>query len=285
MQETQRFVHDLLWAVNSPMLMNLTSHAPGMPPPLRTGDVDPGHLSAQLTPHRTQRVGRYFEQLIVYWIRFIRRCEVVAHALQLRDGKRTMGEIDLLFHDEQGRLTHWEIACKFYLQVNIGELPRPHYIGPNTNDTLQKKATRLLEHQLPLGARHFPEIEVRDAFVKGRIFYHWQNEINASLPAELAADHLRGRWMWAREIPQQITGRQRHYRILRKPFWLADEFASPSDEDVLTPTEALQFLENHFRNRQTPLLISEFSDSTSSTRETKRWFIVPNQWPEKADGR
>ena len=283
MQETERFVRDLVWTVNSPSLMGLTSQESVPTRRLKVSDIDGEHLRIHLTSRREQSVGRYFERLIVYWIRSIRRCEIVAHSLQLRDGKRTVGEIDLLFRDEQGRLNHWEVACKFYLQVDASNVPITDYIGPNANDTLFKKATRLLKHQLPLGVRYFPEIEVREAFVKGRIFYHWQTGSKVSLPVELATDHLEGKWLRTREVPELLRNSRLRYRILRKPFWLAEEFADPSDDDILTTHETTQVLQNHFSSHHTPVLLSGFRDSTSPVRESERWFVVPNQWPLQAE--
>lgn len=296
MQQNERFVRDLAWAVNSPMLMDLTREASGDARLLNPDDVDPEHLSGQLTADRTQRVGRYFEQLIVYWIRFIRRCEVVAQGLPIRDGKRTVGEIDLLFRDEHGRLTHWEVACKFYLQVRGEGDARMDYVGPNANDTLGKKATRLVEHQLPLGTRYFPEIDVQAAFVKGRIFYHWQHAREVSLADEwsscdvvpgdlvagcLAPGHLGGSWMWARETRELFCDAGRRYRILRKPFWLADEFASVTDDGVMTAEEVARVLDGHFTERGTPVLLSVFPECTTPVRECERWFIVPDDWPAR----
>ena len=282
-QESEQFVRDLIWVVNSPFLMDLTSQESVPKRPLKVNDIDRERLRIHLASHREQRVGRYFERLIVYWICSIRRCEIVAHSLQLRDGKRTIGELDLLFRDEQGRLNHWELACKFYLQVDVGDAPKTDYIGPNANDTLRKKATRLLEHQLPLGGRFFPEIDVCEAFVKGRIFYHWQTGFKASLPDELAPDHLEGRWLRTREVPELLRTRRLRYRILQKPFWLAEEFAAPSDDDLLNSDEAAQFLGYHFSHHQTPILLSGFPDSTSPICESERWFVVPSHWPRNAE--
>ncbi len=287
MREAERFVRDLVWVVNSPLLMDLTSQDSVPTRRLEVSDIDGEHLRVHLNSRPEQRVGRYFEQLIAYWISSIRRCEVVAHSLQLRDGKRTVGEIDLLFRDEQGRLNHWEVACKFYLQVDVGHVPIADYIGPNANDTLSQKATRLLKHQLPLGVRYFPEIEIREAFVKGRIFYHWQTGSKVSLPAELATDHLTGKWLRTREVPELLRDRGLRYRILRKPYWLAEEYADPSDDDILTTDETRQVLQNHFSSHHTPILLSEFRDSALNVRESEheseRWFIVPNQWPHRAE--
>lgn len=275
MQEEERFVRDLMWAVNSPPLMDATHRAAQS---LQASDIDVEHLRDHFTRHRDRRVGRYFERLLAYWVRYIRRCEVVAHSLQLRDGKRTLGEIDLLFRDEQGRLNHWEVACKFYLQLDVEDGPT-RYIGPNPNDSLQTKASRLLEHQLPLGLRHFPEIELQTAFVKGRIFYHWLGDSKGRAPNELTTDHLKGKWLWARELPELLGTNPLHYRILNKPFWLSDEVIDPSGDELLSPGEASRVLGNHFRDRATPILISGFQDGLSLERECERWFVVPNQWP------
>ncbi|XZE55925.1 DUF1853 family protein [Planctomycetaceae bacterium SH139] len=283
MNETEQFARDLVWVVNSPSLMNLTGQESVPKQPLKIGDVDREHLTIHLTSPRERRVGRYFERLVVYWLRFILRCEIVDHALQLRDGKRTAGEIDVLFRDGLGRLNHWELACKFYLQVNVNDPSVTDYIGPNVNDTLRKKAERLLNHQLPLGVRYFPEIDISEAFVKGRIFYHWQTNTKVALPEELAAGHLEGRWLRKREVAELLCTRRHRYRILRKPFWLSEEFADPADDDILSPGEVAQFLNNHFNSRHTPILFSEFCDSSSTERESKRWFVVPDQWPFQSE--
>lgn len=279
MNETERFARDLVWVVNSPSLMNLTDQESVPKQPLTISDVDRDHLSTFMTSPRERRVGRYFERLIVYWLRFILQFEIVDHALQLRDGKRTAGEIDLLFRDGLGRLYHWELACKFYLQVNVGDPLVTGYIGPNVNDTLRKKADRLLNHQLPLGVRYFPEIDISEAFVKGRIFYHWQTSTKVALPEELAAGHLEGSWLRKREMDELLHTRRHQYRILRKPFWLSEELANPADEDILSPDEFARFLKDHFHRRRTPLLFSEFCDSASPERESNRWFVVPDEWP------
>ncbi|HBJ38737.1 MAG TPA: hypothetical protein DDZ51_29095, partial [Planctomycetaceae bacterium] len=237
MHETERFVRDLVWVVNSPLLMRLTSQDSVPARRLEVNDIDGEHLRVHLNSRPEQWVGRYFEHLVAYWISSIRRCEVVAHSLQLRDGKRTVGEIDLLFRDEQGRLNHWEVACKFYLQVDVNHVPITDYIGPNANDTLSQKSARLLKHQLPLGVRYFPEIEISEAFVKGRIFYHWHTGSKGPLPVELATDHLEGKWLRTREVPELLRDSRLRYRILRKPFWLAEELVDPSDDDILTTDE------------------------------------------------
>lgn len=256
---------------------------------LEPSDIDREHLRDYLFKHHDQTVGRYFERLIAYWIGTLCGFEIVAHGQQVLEGQRTAGEIDLLFHDATGRLNHWELACKFYLRFDSGE-PTTQYIGPNSRDTLQKKARRLFEHQLPLGLRYAPDIEVQEAFVKGRIFTHWQsaespspNDANDPL---LAVNHLKGKWLWTRELAECLhvhrhsTGTSR-FRILQKPFWLSEEIAQALEPDILSVHETEQTIEHHFHCNGKPVLISGFSGDPTNVVEIDRWFIVPDHWPRQ----
>ena len=162
-----RQLRDLTWAINSQSLLTESPLAR-----LDPSEVDPEHLRRFLEDDPSRRVGRYFERLVLYWLTHVRKVEVIASSLQIRDGNRTIGEIDLLFRDEQGRVTHWEIAVKFYLYLSSGTFIGSHYIGPNAGDTFERKMERLFDHQLPRSITHFPEVEVRQALVKGRMFYH-----------------------------------------------------------------------------------------------------------------
>ena len=166
-----RQAYDLAWAVNSPSLLSSHEIAPEHPR-IDLNDINASHLSAFLATGRIDRVGRYFERLISYWLHHVRQVKVIAESLPIRQHKRTIGEIDFLFYDESQRLTHMEIAVKFYLfrpdHVAFGS----HYLGPNATDTLDRKVDRLLHHQLPRSETLYPEIEIRQPFLKGRIFYH-----------------------------------------------------------------------------------------------------------------
>ena len=96
---------DLCWAVNSPSLVNGADVAPT--PGIAVDEIDQEHLASFLSEQKPgHQVGRYFEQLIHYWLRHIREVEVVATGLPLKDGKITVGEIDFLFRDEFDTLVH-----------------------------------------------------------------------------------------------------------------------------------------------------------------------------------
>jgi hypothetical protein len=229
-------------------------------------------------------VGRYFERLILYWLKHIRRVEIVAESQQIRDGSRTIGEIDLIFYDEQRRLTHWELAVKFYLHF-----PQPcgfdsHFIGPNAADTFERKMERLFGHQLPLSERHFPEVEIRQAFVKGRIFDHPRHEVSQALPEHLSPEHLCGVWIRSSELDLINRTNGVSYRILRKPFWLSDEIAHPVDTDLLSPAELSENLARHFAEDHRPVLISQLEAGEQRLVESDRIFVVSDPWPNRKPG-
>ena len=264
-------IRDLTWAINSPSLL---SGGPAIKY-LDPGEVDPEHLVAFLDQSSGHRVGRYFERLVLYWLTHIRKVEVVAESLQIRDGKRTVGEIDLIFRDEEGRMTHWEIAVKFYLYHRYEHPIGSHYIGPGAADTFERKMDRLFGHQLPISKLHFPAVEIRQAFFKGRIFYHPDGTQPSELPQRLSPEHLRCTWLRSSQMELIRKASEVSYRILRKPHWLSQVTTGDQERSSLTPTDLVQQLSKHFSDNDRPVLVSQIEGLI----ETGRIFVVPDHWP------
>lgn len=290
-----QLVRDLAWAVTSRSLLidcpmiddsiaEQTTERGDSPQLARwqfdQTQIDPDHLSAFLAASPIRGVGRYFERLILYWLKYIRQFEIVANSLQLRDGKRTIGEIDFLFYDEQCRMTHWETAVKFYLHFPGRLLDDDQYIGPNATDTLERKTKRLLQHQLPRSQSYFPEVKVRAALVKGRIFYHPRQESRPELPSQLSPDHLRGLWIRNSELDALSSGPDVRFRRLHKPLWLSDEVGGVEDEDILSADDLGESLRKHFATSDRAVLISELTPSGQRFVESNRIFVVSDRWPQ-----
>ena len=284
MSDPEIYVRDLLWAINSPQLMRFENEPATDFASVSQADIDEQHLMDWLLKRPQKRVGRYFERLIVYWVSQLRQCEILAESQQMVLNGRTVGEIDLLFRDEQSRLTHWEIAVKFYLQLPGDESGSFHYIGPNARDSLQKKRQKLLDHQLPLSAQFYPEVERRQGLVKGRIFYHWQQGEREIHSNELMNEHLSGRWLRFGELSDFLSQNHNRYQILSKPFWLADQIAHASSCETLDAPAIAGILNSQFATEGRPVLISVFEqnsdlDGRALVHEKERCFIVPDQWP------
>lgn len=271
-EEELQYDRDLRWVIGSPDLLESLS---GCNSPAGSEEaeyaIDRAKLGEFLRVRSDHRVGHYFEDLVHFWLTHIRRVEMVAHREQIIIDGRTIGELDFVFRDENGRLQHWETAVKFYLQAlpNTGDDPR--YLGPNTSDTLERKIERLRTHQLPLGTEVYSEIESQRVHVKGRIYYH-PSSIDHRAPG-LAADHARGTWIHVRELDCCLAANADWCAaaILKKPFWL-----TPGSER-LRLDELKTAVELHFSKGDNAMHLSFFD---SEDGETDRVFVVGNRWPE-----
>jgi len=251
---------DLLWAVNSPSLFVDEEE--------RLGLVDP----VDVVVERNGKVGHYFESLIECWLERIRGCEIIAHRQQVIEAGKTLGELDFVFRDEEGRLNHWETAVKFYLCDPENRVDGSCFIGPNTADTLERKYRRLTEHQLPLSERLHPGVTIRRAFVKGRIYRNPFHQETDSV-AVLNPQHLRGRWLrlgqldWLDEIEQ---GGPCGYRVLAKPYWLHSAPFEAVDVNNLRAG-----LRSHFEGSKKSIHVGISRDDL----EIERLFVVADEWP------
>jgi len=96
------------------------------------------------------RLGKRVEQFVITSFKQDKTIKVLAQNVQIQDQKITVGELDCIL-SWSNRPIHLEIVYKFYLYdpaVGITELE--HWIGPNRNDNLLKKLSKLKDQQLPL---------------------------------------------------------------------------------------------------------------------------------------
>ena len=280
-------VRDLKWAIQSPNLLSSDDFV--LEPEWIDTHIDGQHLVDFLRAHWNHRVGYYFESLTRYWLAQLRGVDELSHRVQIRteDNKRTLGELDFLFRDESGVWNHLETAVKFYLHYAPHHHSGSHFIGPNAADNFERKLVRMTNHQLPLSAAHFPHVRVRQALVKGRIFFHPTDSLEVELPESLSKSHLRGTWMWFHEFPT-LADSERNYRVLQKPFWLAPGSQEPAS-DHLTFASIDRALKDpqgfastpQYRartgNSTHPVLLSVLDAKDGS--EVDRMFVVPSDWP------
>ena len=268
---------DLAWAINSPSLVDGSNVAPT--PPIELDTIDQDHLGDFLRDHGpVHRVGRYFEQLIHYWLRHVRQVDVVATGLQLKDDKITVGEIDFLYRDEADTLVHCEASVKFFLCAP-GSQPS-EFPGPNARDNFEAKSTKLFDRQLLASLGRIADVGARHGLVKGLIFYH-QDEAMISRPERLAEDHVRGRWLRASEV-HTLEQLDVAFAIAQKPQWLAPDIGAV----MLSAAKIAETLSEHFAGPAHPVMLSARSnlDCTRSDTEVERLFVVPDHWPDLAPG-
>ncbi len=109
------------------------------------------HLSG-LHIKQNKRLGKLAEDLFSEWLNQSKRFQAVFENLQIIEDKRTIGEIDvLLFDTKNQKHIHLELVTKFYLYNPVFDANDIRaWIGPNRNDSLLEKVTKLKQKQLPL---------------------------------------------------------------------------------------------------------------------------------------
>ena len=234
--------------------------------------VDAGHLVDFLNRGREHRVGRYFEQLVQYWLVHVRGVELVGSGIQVIDAQnRTIGEMDYLYRDERGRLVHCEATVKFFLhdQTNEGS----HFPGPAARDNFERKVTKLFDKQLPLSLEHAPDVRLRVAFTRGCVFYQLGTRLPEMLPDRMAAGHLRGIWVRYSQRHDLDRFEDGGFSIVEKPHW----FAPVVDPTIVEDSDFHDTIDAHFDGPGYPVMVSVRNRAGS---EIERCFVVPDSWPQ-----
>ena len=233
----------------------------------------------------TGRLGHYFEALYACLLQEILGWEIIARNLPVREGGRTLGELDFLVRNPfDGRAEHHEIAIKFYLGYRAAGDAATRWYGPNSGDRLDLKAGRLLTHQARLSELSatrstlarlgLPQPARARVWMPGYLFYPREQRLAA--PAGVAADHLRGYWVRAASMaPDQMI----NVVPLEKPHWIG-----PWGQ-VEAPSSALAAgIAERIAAGGAPRLFARLRQSPErgDWREVERFFLVPEQWPEPA---
>lgn len=95
------------------------------------------------------RLGKLTEQFMLFELAQDPSVELLASNLQVFDQKTTIGELDCLMR-ESGVHLHLEMVYKFYLYDPSIPAELNRWVGPNQNDSLVQKLTKLKEKQMPL---------------------------------------------------------------------------------------------------------------------------------------
>lgn len=243
---------------------------------------DPAALDAALGARPYSRLGLYAEKLLAFY--FARQGVLVAHSLQVRASRNdTIGEFDFLLR-EGDALLHWELATKFYLLIDApddGGLET--LVGPNLADTLGLKMRKILDKQLAL-ARHpaaqslLPQaVAGAQALVKGWLFYP-----AGALPliAGIAPAHNHGFWSTLAQV-DGLAGER--WLIVPRLQWLAPvKMAAEAETLPLSRAALRQQLAARFALAPAPLLVACMREENGWWLESRRGFIVPDDWPERA---
>ena len=285
-------VRDLAWVMAAPGLLRVADgfavpDAYGVAavqrawPQMQALDSVPAPLLDWIAARNPQRLGRYFETLLEYWLVHLLGGELIAANLKVKDGKRVIGEFDFLWCDADGSLQHWEASVKFYLQVDAAA-GLAGYVGTLTRDRLDLKFARLRDKQLKLAATDAGTLALplgynglhARALLKGWLFYP------AGQPArpapDVSAQHLQGwwlRWDGVANLPQVGL----RWRVLERLAWLTPAL-SLDGADLQTEAGFGVTLDAHFAAHGAPLLVSGLALHDGIWHEASRGFVVSAGW-------
>jgi hypothetical protein len=98
------------------------------------------------------RLGHLAEKVVSELIKSSAQFDLLYENIQVLEDKKTIGEIDFIVEDNlRHQIIHMELAYKFYLfdpKISVDHIN--NWIGPNRNDSLAEKLSKLKIKQFPL---------------------------------------------------------------------------------------------------------------------------------------
>ena len=216
---------------SSEVILNTLRHAP-----LLVGDVgdvlkfDRRYLNYGPSPYTLdfdQKLGHLYEDALAELISNSATLELIARNLQIFYAiGRTLGELDYVVYDRVSKnQIHIELAVKFYLGVL--QKGTWHFPGPDPRDNWHRKLERMRTHQFQLAKTSEARAYLHEKFgietietqqlIYGRLFDPIDCADRSQLPA-MAADALRGRWLYVRDW-QKYFPDEPEIRVIPKQLW------------------------------------------------------------------
>ncbi len=283
---------DLEWVITSPFLLKDKPEPDLASLPQSCALIekikrDPKPLASYLSTIKRHTLGTYFEHLIFFWLENLDDVNILASNLQIREGKETIGELDLLFR-YQGKDYHWELAVKFYALTGAFDAEE-NWVGPLKKDTLKRKLDRLYDHQLPLidhtiTRQSLDKLGVRNiqsqVFLKGMLFTpHSLVHKEVHFPSRISSICTTAPWLELADLESWPSEPNRHISIRPKARWFSilqeEDWQEAESTDILLK-QVMKELHKH----NVPQLLSIGTPENENIIECSRLFVMPNGWAE-----
>jgi hypothetical protein len=248
-------------------------------------DRHPAALLDWLSRARSQRLGIHYERLWQFALQQAPGIALLAANLPVRQGGKTLGEIDLLLRDDEG-VHHLELAIKLYLGPADGDGQMlANWRGAGRADNLQRKLQHLSQQQLPLSstpaaqeilAGYSASQPQAELWMSGYLFYPWPGSCNA--PTGSHAQHARGYWLQQRDWQVFLsTSAAQHWQPVPRDCRLAP--LRLSAEECWTAAQ-LEHWRLALAIDTPPCLLAGFSrQADGNWLESQRVMLLNNHWP------
>jgi len=302
----KKIVSDFLWALNSPEIL---CESPELNHPLvptktlhamakKARWVFKNHPEKKtqfwrlINEASVTKLGYYFEALIGTWLEMDQDFNLENKNLVISEDKITIGEIDFLLYQIALKTHfHWESAIKFYLYDPTCQ----QYIGPGGVDRLDLKVNKLFNHQLKL-TEHKAFINHLDdkkkdieytpqCLLKGKLFYRPENlESTLDNPMHLNPNHLKGLWLYHKEIESYFASASGRWVILPSLYWLSEANVLWHELDPFETSSIIDRIKKYFKVEKKPLFLAYFENPhNNGWHLVQQTFIVHDDWPNLKD--
>ncbi|MCX4024949.1 DUF1853 family protein [Endozoicomonas sp. SM1973] len=299
---------DLLWIANSPVMLNLNYLPAGywLTSPLHqyaqfaVDQYDLKKVTDCLASRKSHLLGIYYETLWHYLLAAKLNCKLQTTNLQVKSNQGTLGEFDLIYQASSSEQPfHRELAVKYYLGLpcdsSEAHSPWSYWVGPGLKDRLDLKVNKLINKQGRLSQsiegqallqQHQLFPVTAEILLQGYLFYPFAAHCPA--PQHACIDHLTGYWLTTSQLAEFIEHNQLtdEFVLLAKHEWLSafSNTTSAIQHRLFSSAALNHYATQHFTTSAYPypLLIASGSSNHQFWQETLRFFLVPDDWLEKA---
>jgi len=300
-----QIVRDLAWVIgSSPLIFNNNNNQlfleqeffeieyKKFSPHLDELDNNPKRLIEHINNGNNHLLGKCFESLVEYWLKFSTDKQLLSHNLQVFKGRNTIGEFDFVYRElSNNKVYHLECVGKFYIaQKNISD--QSNFIGPNAIDNLERKLNKLINEQILLSRTEagMDALQLEDInqeinpkiFFKGYLFYYADLFFNNSfiIPKDSNPDHPKGWWIYTKDVDYFLSQRNSKWIVVERANWISKVILF-DDSSILSNKKLANKLKSYFSINTYPLLISELKENNDNYFvEISRGFVVNNTWPK-----
>ncbi len=224
--------------------------------------------------NKNLRLGKVVERFLSFALNSSSNYRLLEENFQIIKDGITLGELDFIIEDlRKKEIFHLELVHKFYLFKPGSNKVKPEdFVGPNLNDSLDKKLLKLKEKQFPIIHESFcsktllergintKELKQKLLFT-GSVFIHHLEQTRISI---LNKNCIHGVWMRANEF-LELDKEGDQYYLPQKSDWLGD----PNGLKVWAEQEKFwKDLRSELQNRYSPMVWKK------SKEKIQRIFVV-----------